>query len=126
MTTTDTATAARAYIDTVGAGDLTPLETLFDDHLVASISDTHFNKTEWIAGVGRLLPVLVRNDIREVFVGGDRAVVVYDFVTDTPAGAVVCVELVTVRDGRITEIELVFDRVAFAPVQAALAERVQG
>jgi hypothetical protein len=44
-------------------------------------------------------------------------------VTDTPAGAVVCVELVTVQDGRITEVELVLDRVAFAPVQATLKER---
>ena len=44
-------------------------------------------------------------------------------VTDTPAGVVVCVELVTVRDGRITEVELVLDRVAFAPVQATLKER---
>lgn len=65
----------------------------------------------------------MRNEVREVFADGDRACVVYDFVTDTPAGAVPCVELVTVRDGRITAIELIFDRVAFAPVNEALAAR---
>jgi ketosteroid isomerase-like protein len=70
-----------------------------------------------------LLPALVRNEVREVFADGDRACVVYDFVTDTAAGAVPCVELVTVRDGRITGIELIFDRVAFAPVNEALAAR---
>ena len=49
--------------------------------------------------------------------------VVYDFVTDTAAGAVRCIELLTVDGGVITEIELLLDRVAFAPVNQALEER---
>ena len=76
-----------------------------------------------MAALERLLPALLRNDIREVFVDGSRACVVYDFVTDTPAGTVACVELLTVDDGRIREIELLLDRAAFGPVNAALAER---
>jgi hypothetical protein len=48
---------------------------------------------------------------------------VYDFVTDTPAGAVVCVELLTVHNGRITDIELVLDQATFEPVHTALRER---
>lgn len=98
-------------------------KTLFDEQLVATLSGAAFGKREWIEAIRRLLPVLVRNDIREIFVAGQRACIVYDFVTDTPAGAVVCVELVTVKDGRITEVELVLDRVAFAPVQATLKGR---
>ena len=119
----DPETVARAYIEAVGARDLAPLETLFNEQLVAALSGDTFGKREWIEAIRRLLPVLIRNDIREIFVAGQRACVVYDFVTDTPAGAVVCVELVTVRDGRITAVELVLDRVAFAPVQATLKER---
>jgi hypothetical protein len=65
----------------------------------------------------------VRNDIREVFAEGGRACVVYDFVTDTAAGAVPCVELVVVEDDVITRIGLIFDRVTFAPVNEALAAR---
>ena len=122
-TETETRAVARSYIETVGIGDLAPLETLFDDRLVASVSGGRSDKTEWIEALRRLLPALIRNDIREIFVTGRRACVVYDFVTDTPAGAVVCVELVTVEHGQITEIELIFDRVAFAPVRAALSER---
>ncbi|HEV7183960.1 MAG TPA: nuclear transport factor 2 family protein [Leifsonia sp.] len=122
-TEADTVATSRAYIEAVSDHDLTPLETILDDGLVATLSGDRFGKREWIDALERLLPVLIRNDIREVFVSGQRASVVYDFVTDTPAGAVICVELVTVRNGRITEIELVFDRVAFAPAQAELKAR---
>jgi ketosteroid isomerase-like protein len=123
-TETDTMATSRAYIEAVSDHDLTRLETILDDGLVATLSGDRFGKREWIDALERLLPVLIRNDIREVFVSGQRASVVYDFVTDTPAGAVICVELVTVRNGRITEIELVFDRVAFAPAQAELKARL--
>lgn len=123
MSTTESGAAARAYIEAVGARVLASLEALLDDQVVATFSGARLGKREWIEASRRLLPVLVRNDIREAFVAGERACIVYDFVTDTPAGAVVCVELVTVSEGRITAVELVLDRVAFSPVQAVLRER---
>jgi hypothetical protein len=123
MNDTDTAAAARAYIEAVGARDLEPLETLLDERVVATFFGDQFGKRAWIEAINQLLPALIRNDIREVFVSGERACIVYDFVTDTPAGAVVCIELVTVDEGRITEIELLLDRVAFAPVDEALQAR---
>jgi ketosteroid isomerase-like protein len=123
MTVTETESVARAYIEAVGARDLKPLDTLFDDRMRATLSGSHSNKTEWIEALRGLLPAVTRNDIREIFSAGSRACVVYDFVTNTPAGTIVCVELVTVRGGQITEVELVLDRVAFAPVRAALQER---
>jgi hypothetical protein len=116
---------ARAYIEAVGVRDLAPMEMLLADTLVATFAAGSSDKGEWIEALRRLLPILVRNDIREIYVQGGRACVVYDFVTDTPAGAVRCVELLTVVDGRIEEIELLLDRVAFAPVRQALEERVR-
>lgn len=123
MTQTESAAIARTYIEAVGAHDLKTVDGLLSDELAAVFAGGTIGKREWIAALDRLLPALVRNDVREVFADGDRACVVYDFVTDTPAGAVPCVELVTVHDGRITGIELIFDRVAFAPVNEALAAR---
>lgn len=123
MTQSESAAIARTYIEAVGAHDLETVGGLLSDELAAVFAGGTIGKQEWIAALGRLLPALVRNEVREVFADGDRACVVYDFVTDTPAGAVPCVELVTVREGRITAIELIFDRVAFAPVNEALAER---
>ncbi|MFP3466126.1 nuclear transport factor 2 family protein [Leifsonia sp. SIMBA_070] len=123
MAATDAETVARRYIQAVGAHDEEPLDDLLDVALVAEFAGTTLDKDGWRAALHRLLPALVRNEIREVFSDGDRACVVYDFVTDTAAGAVRCVELLTVRDGRIAHIELLLDRVAFAPVNEELAQR---
>lgn len=122
MTATDAGSIARAYIESVSAHDLDRLDELFDEALVATFAGTSSDKTTWTLALGRLLPALIRNDIHEIFSAGDRACVVYDFVTNTDAGAVRCVELLTVDDGKIREIELVLDRVAFAPVNQALSE----
>jgi ketosteroid isomerase-like protein len=116
MASTDAETIARRYIQAVGAHDEDPLDELLDVALVAEFAGSTLDKEGWLAALRRLMPALVRNEIREVFSAGDRACVVYDFVTDTAAGAVRCVELLTVREGRIAHIELLLDRVAFAPV----------
>lgn len=123
MITTTPAGIARAYIEAVGSHNLETVDGLLSDSLEARVGAGTSDKAHWMAALGRLLPALVRNDIRDVYENGTHACVVYDFITDTSAGAVVCVENVHVDDGRITDIELVFDRVAFAPVNEALASR---
>jgi hypothetical protein len=123
MTTTTPAGVARAYIEAVGSHDLETVDGLLSESLEARVGAGTSDKAHWMAALGRLLPALVRNDIRDVYENGSHACVVYDFVTDTPAGTVVCVENVHVDDGRITDIELVFDKVAFAAVNEALASR---
>jgi hypothetical protein len=50
-------------------------------------------------------------------------VVIYDFVTDTPVGAVLSVEHLKVRDGRIASSLLVFERLHWPEVRAELAAR---
>ncbi|CAH0264877.1 hypothetical protein SRABI26_03493 [Arthrobacter sp. Bi26] len=115
---------ARSYIQAVGSHDMEALENLLGEDLVATFAGTTLDKAEWTTALKRLLPALVRNGIREVFTAQDRACVVYDFITDTAAGAVRCIELLTINAGKIREIELVLDRVAFAPVNEALNARV--
>ena len=116
-------TIIRRYIDLVGAHDLAPLDELFADDLVGTLAGATFGKAEWIAALERLLPVVLRNDIREVFDGDSTAAVFYDFVTDTDAGAVPCAERITVRDGAITTVELIFEKAKWNLVMAALQER---
>lgn len=115
---------ARSYIQAVGSHDMNALENLLGEDLVATFAGTTLDKAGWTTALKRLLPALVRNEIREVFIAQERACVVYDFVTDTAAGAVRCIELLTVSADKIREIELVLDRVAFAPVNEALKARV--
>ena len=126
MSTTPTPTAAQAarrYIELVSAHDLEPLRALLADDLMAKVGDDTFGKGEWITALGRLTRALVRNEIRHVFADGQDAVVVYDFITDTSAGAVPCVELVTVLDGTIRRIELIFERLHWPEVMAAVQQR---
>ncbi|MGO4492200.1 nuclear transport factor 2 family protein [Arthrobacter sp. 2YAF22_2] len=111
---------ARSYIEAVGTHNMDALNNLLDDDLVATFAGSTFDKEGWSKALKRLLPVLVRNDVREVFTTEDRACVVYDFVTDTAAGAVRCIELLTIQADKIREIELLLDRAAFAPVNEAL------
>ncbi|MFF2032333.1 nuclear transport factor 2 family protein [Arthrobacter sp. NPDC058192] len=114
---------ARSYVLAVGSHDMDVLENLLGEDLVATFAGATLDMAGWATALKRLLPVLVRNEIREVFSAQDRACVVYDFVTDTAAGAVRCIELLTISAGKIREIELVLDRVAFAPVNEALKTR---
>jgi hypothetical protein len=120
----DAGAVGTRYIELVGSHDLTPLEDLIADSVVATTVSGSFDKAEWIAALARLLPALVRNEIRQVVVDGSSACVVYDFVTDTAAGAVPCAEWITIdSDGQITGINLLFEKTNWARVAAALQER---
>jgi hypothetical protein len=66
-------------------------------------------RDDYMSGLPRLVSVLIRNDIKDIVVEGNRAFVLYDFVTDTPAGAVLSGELLTYKDGLINKITLLFD-----------------
>jgi SnoaL-like domain len=60
-------------------------------------------------GFRRLGPIIVRNDLEQLIVEGDKAFVLYDFVTDTDVGPVLTGEFLTVQDGQIRSITLLFD-----------------
>ena len=64
-----------------------------------------------------------RNDIRHLFVDGDEACVVYDFVTSTPVGPVLSVEHLRLRNGRIASSTLVFERLHWPEVMTVLKDR---
>jgi hypothetical protein len=40
----------------------------------------------FVQGFRNLGPIITRNEVRALIVEGDRAFVLYDFVTDTPVG----------------------------------------
>jgi hypothetical protein len=77
----------------------------------------------YVAALRKLAPVVVRNDIREIVVDGGQAFVLYDFVTDTAAGAVLSGELVRIEDGLIRSITLIFDWRRWPEVLQEVARR---
>ena len=78
----------------------------------------------YMSGLPRLVSVLERNDLIDVIVEGNRAFILYDFVTATPAGRVLSGELVTFdEDGLITKITLLFDHRRWPEVIAEIQRR---
>jgi hypothetical protein len=121
---TDVGAIARKYIESVGAHDLEEVERLLAENVVATTTRGASDKAEWLAALQLLVTVLQRNEIRQVVVDGDSACVVYDFVTDTEAGEVPCAEWITVNpDGRMTAINLLFEKTNWAAVAAAIEAR---
>ena len=78
----------------------------------------------FVQGFRNLGPIIARNELRELIVEEDRAVVLYDFVTDTPVGAVLCGEFLTVEDGLIRSSTLIFDWRRWPEVLNELQERI--
>ena len=114
-----------SYINAVGEHRLEALPAMLEPDAEFIVGDTTLRGVEaFVGGFERLTPIILRNDIRKVFVEGDEACVIYDFVTDTPAGAVLSVEHIKVRHGRIASSLLVFERLHWPEVQAKLAEHV--
>src|SRR5262249_60041614 len=70
----------------------------------------HDGAESYLAALRRLSPIIARNEIRNVTTDGDRVCVLYDFVTSTPVGPVVSAEWLTIKDGKITSVYLLFDK----------------
>jgi hypothetical protein len=77
----------------------------------------------FVQGFRNLGPIIARNEVRELIVDGNRAFVLYDFVTDTAVGAVLCGELLTIEEGLIRTSTLIFDWRRWPEVMQELQRR---
>ncbi|MBJ7594125.1 MAG: nuclear transport factor 2 family protein [Candidatus Dormibacteraeota bacterium] len=109
---TDTAAVATAYIDAVGAGRWDEVAALLTPDATFEIAGggRHEGATAFLAAFDALKPIIERNEIRSVITDGDRAVVLYDFVTRTPVGGVLSAEWLTIEDGKVASSYLLFDK----------------
>src|SRR5438094_276663 len=111
-------------LQAVGERRLDTLPAMLEDDASFTLGDnTVRGRDAFVNAFRRLLPIIERNDIRHLFVDGDEACVVYDFVTSTPVGPVLSVEHITLRDGRIASSTLVFERLHWPEVMTVLKDR---
>jgi hypothetical protein len=123
----DSKSIALSYIEACGRKDFDGVQRLLNpDVKFVGPGNAVTGATPYLAVLRRIAPVWVRSDVRQAFSEGPEACVIYDFVTDTPAGAVPIVEWLRVEEGRITSINLFFDRVAFKPASDEIARRALG
>jgi hypothetical protein len=112
------------YNRAFGEGDLERVAQLLHPDLEfdGTVTPTR-GRDAYMSGLPRLVSVLKRNEVREVLVEGERAFILYDFVTDTPAGAVLSGELLTFEGGLIRKITLLFDLRRWPEVIAEVQRR---
>jgi hypothetical protein len=122
--TTEIHDLVTAYINAVGEHRLEDLPAMLEPDVEFTLGDNTVRGVEaFVAGFRRLMPIVLRNEIRKIFVDGDEACVIYDFVTDSPAGAVLSVEYIKFRNGRLASTLLVFERLHWPEAVAELADR---
>src|SRR5262245_9907607 len=98
---------ALAYLDAVGNKDFETVERLLAPDLkFTGPSTTRSTARDFIAALTRLGAIHVRNEPTRVFVDGNDVCVIYDFVTDTPAGALPTIEWLQFEGERIRAIHL--------------------
>jgi ketosteroid isomerase-like protein len=113
-----------SYIQAVGERRLEALPALLEPDAEFTLGDSTLRgRDAFVGAFRRLVPIIERNDIRHVFVDGDEACVVYDFVTSTPVGPVLSVEHLRLRNGRIASSTLVFERLHWPEVMAVIKDR---
>ncbi|NUP05994.1 MAG: nuclear transport factor 2 family protein [Polyangiaceae bacterium] len=122
--TDDPKTVALSYIEACGRRDFDAVVPLLSpDIRFVGPGNTLAGAAPYVAVLRQIGSVWMRSDVKKVFADGPDVCVIYDFVTDTPAGAVPIMEWLRVERGRITSVTLLFDRVAFKPASDEIARR---
>lgn len=102
---------ALEYLGAVADKNFARLEELLAPDLkFTGPSMTRSTAADYIGALRRLSAIHVRNEPSRVFVDGDEVCLIYDFVTDTPAGALPTIEWLRFEGGRIRAINLYYDR----------------
>lgn len=122
--TSDPEKIALSYIDACGRKDFETVATLLAADLrFVGPGNALTGAAPYLAVLKRLGAVWVRSDVKKVFADGPEVCVIYEMVTDSPAGAVPIVEQLRIEDGRVASVTLFFDRVAFKPAGDEIARR---
>jgi SnoaL-like protein len=112
------------YIEAVGRHEFAHVEALLDPNVEFEMAGRQITgAAAYIASLRKLAPIIVRNDIRTTVADGNEVAIFYDFVTDTPVGAVPSAEWLKVEGGKIRRIRLVFHSLQWPQVQEELKRR---
>lgn len=123
--TADIRQLATAYVTAIGDKRFDRLEELLHpDATVGGMGRKLQGRKEFAGGPRRIAPIVLRNEIKRIFVDGNEALVIYDLVTDTPAGAILTNEWLTFEDGLILSSIIVFDGRRWPEAMEELQRRV--
>jgi hypothetical protein len=107
----------KSYQAALGAGDFAAARNLMqDDMAFQGPFDTFHTADAYLEALQKLAAIIERIDLKKVFVDGEDVCVLYDMVTNTPAGTAFIAEWYRVRAGKIASLRAVFDGRPFAPL----------
>lgn len=116
---TEAINVVEAYHRAWTSGDVDAALELVDDDLVCTAPDPDVDsRSSWREYLRAFAPMLTGTPELARMVDGDRVALWYYPQTEQ-ARHVLASELFTVRDGRIAEIRLSFDRLGYAPPEGA-------
>ena len=115
MTNTSANEIVESYRAALGQGDFATARTLMqDDMTFQGPLDTFNTAGEYLESLKRLASIIQRIDLKKVFVDGDDVCVLYEMVTNTPAGTAFIAEWYQVKGGKIAALRAVFAARPFA------------
>jgi hypothetical protein len=89
---------------------------LHDDVSFSGPIDRFDNADAYIGALRGLAQIVNAAEEQKVFVDGNDVCVIYDLVTNTPAGAAPTAEWYHIREGKISAVRVFFDARPFAPM----------
>ena len=102
------------FLESWTRGDLeTARSFLHDDLSFEGPIDTFDRADDYVAALTQLSKIVKAAEIQKVFVDGNDVCVIYNLVTNTPAGTSPTVDWYRVRDGKISSIRVYFDATPF-------------
>src|SRR5436190_22232024 len=115
MTNVNAREIVESYRTALGKGDFASARNLMQGNMVFEGPLDTFNKADnYLAANKRLASIIQRIDLKKVFVDGNDVCVLYEMVTNTPAGTAFIAEWYQVKDGKIAALRAVFDARPFA------------
>ena len=106
----DVSELIKTYHNAWTVGDFpTARKCLADDLDFRGSIDTFSKADDFVAALTQFQGMLQNVTVLRRFFSEDGAALLYDCETPTPAGTIRTAEFFTIRDGKISEIRLVFD-----------------
>ena len=104
-----------SYRAALGKGDFASARNLMQDNMIFEGPIDTFNKADdYLESTKRLASIIQRINLKKIFVDADDVCVLYEMVTNTPAGTAFIAEWYQVKVGKIAYIRAVFDARPFA------------
>lgn len=89
---------------------------LADDLQFVGPFESFTRADDYLAALQKLHHIIVRVEPRKMFVDGEDVCMLYDMVTNTPAGTAYVSEWYKVKGGKVASVRVVFDARPFAPL----------